>query len=174
MDNFEKDYMQMFVGIDLCLAQNLQFPTLTLIYSVIDSLAWITYGDKKNSFTSWVDEYMYKGKKLAATSLDLYSARCAILHRLTPDSRLTNEKKASIIAYAWGNDDSELLNQSIIYSNYQNLKVIHINDLYESLRLGILRFINSDNLKNKDCLKRINEHYGSLSRKNLENFNNLN
>ncbi|WP_373003854.1 hypothetical protein [Sulfurimonas sp.] len=173
MDNFEKDYIQMFDGIDLCLAQNLQFPTLTLIYSAIDSLAWIAYGDKKNSFTSWVDEYMYKEKKLVVTSLDLYSARCSIIHRLTPDSRLINEKKASTIAYAWGNADIELLEQSIIYSDYKDLKAIHINDLYESLRLGTLRFKNSDKLKNKDCVKRINEHYGNLSRKDLEKFNNL-
>ncbi len=35
MTNFEKNIQQMFKGIELCLNQKLQFPTLTLIYTII-------------------------------------------------------------------------------------------------------------------------------------------
>lgn len=45
MTNFERNIQQMFEGIDLCLEKNLQFPTLSLIYTIIDNLAYITYFD---------------------------------------------------------------------------------------------------------------------------------
>lgn len=45
MTNFEENIQQMFKGIDLCLREKLQFPTLSLIYTVIDNLAYIAYGD---------------------------------------------------------------------------------------------------------------------------------
>ncbi|MDP2893013.1 MAG: hypothetical protein Q8N78_01435 [Sulfurimonas sp.] len=173
MNNFEENYIQIFYGIELCLENKLQFPTLSLIYSTIDSLAWIAYGDigVGSGFKKWVDEYMFKEKKSNITPIDLYSARCAIIHTLTPNSRDSNKKQASVIAYAWGNEDVNILEKSIENSKYDNLKVIHINDLFENLKLGTLGFINSDHIKQKDCLNRMEEHYMEISKNDLENYN---
>ena len=174
MNNFEKNHMQMFIGIDLCLKQNLQFPTLSLIYSLIDSFSWITYGDipVETRYIKWIEEYMFKEKKLNVNAIDLYSARCAIIHTLTPNSNKSNNKKASVIAYAWGNKDVEILEKSITNSN-KNLKALHINDLYDSLVLGTTKFLASDILKDENCIKRMHEHYGAISKEDLINYNNL-
>lgn len=174
MNNFEKNHMQMFIGIDLCLKQNLQFPTLSLIYSLIDSFSWITYGDipVETRYIKWIEEYMFKEKKLNVNAIDLYSARCAIIHTLTPNSNKSNNKKTSIIAYAWGNKDIEILEKSIANSN-KDLKALHINDLYDCLVLGTTKFLASDILKDENCIKRINEHYRDISQENLEKYNNL-
>lgn len=175
MTNFEKTYIQMIYGIELCIKNNLQFPTLTLIYSVIDTLAYITYGDGVgeigNNFKKWVKEYMYQEKKLNVTPNDLYSARNAIIHTLTPYSRDTKKKNASVLGYAWGNADLRIGEKSIKISECENFKIIHINDLFESLKLGIDKFINSE--LDEKIKVRMNEHYTNLSSKILENYVNL-
>lgn len=174
MTNFEKNIEQMFKGIELCLNQKLQFPTLSLIYTVIDNLAYITYGNisVEKRYKEWITKYMFKEKKLNVTPMDLYSARCAILHTLTPNSRKTQEKKALVIAYVWGNDDVKILEQSILNSN-EKYKALHINDLYNSLISGTINFFNSEILKKEDCLKRMAEHYGKISKEDLINYNNF-
>jgi hypothetical protein len=172
MTNFEENIQQMFKGIDLCLREKLQFPILSLIYTVIDNLAYIAYGDigVEERYKKWIREYMYKEKKLNVTPMDLYSARCAILHTLTPYSKKTNEKKALVIAYIWGKEDVNILEQSILNSN-EKYKALHINDLYNSLISGTIKFLDSDILKKEDCLKRMAEHYGKISKENLINYN---
>ena len=174
MNNFEKNIQQMFEGIDLCLNQKLQFPTLALIYTLIDNFAYIAYGDisVEKRYKKWIIEYMFKEKRLNVTPMDLYSARCAILHTLTPNSQKSNDKQASVIAYAWGNKDVEILERSITNSN-KDLKALHINDLYDSLVLGTTKFLASDILKNENCIKRMSEHYGAISKEDLINYNNF-
>ena len=172
MTNFERNIQQMFEGIDLCLEKNLQFPTLSLIYTIIDNLAYITYGDisVEKRYKKWITEYMLKEKKLNVTPMDLYSARCAILHTLTPNSKKSNDKQAFVLAYAWGNKNVSILEKSISNSN-ENLKALHINDLYDSLKSGTKKFFKSDIFKKEDCLKRINEHYGEISEEALIHYN---
>ena len=174
MENFENNIQQMFKGIELCLNHKLQFPTLTLIYTVIDNLAYIAYGNisVEERYIKWIKEYMFKEKKLDVTPIDLYSARCAILHRLTPNSKKSDEKKASVIAYTWGDKNVEILKKSINNSK-QDLKALHINELYNSLISGKSIFFNSSILQNKDCLKRVSEHYGEILQKDLIEYNNL-
>jgi hypothetical protein len=174
MNNFERNIQQMFDGIDLCLKQKLQFPTLALIYTIIDNFAYTAYGDisVEKRYKKWIIEYMVKEKKLNVTPMDLYSARCAIIHTLTPNSKISNYKQASVIAYAWGNKDVEILEKSIINSSNKDLKALHINDLYDCLILGRTKFLASDILKDENCIKRMNEHYGTIAEENLINYNN--
>lgn len=163
MTNFENNYKQMLGGIRLCIELKLQFPALTLIYSMIDIFAYRCYGDigVKTRFIKWIEEYMYKEKNLNIEPIDLYSARCAILHTLTPKSQLIKDNKANVIVYAWGDADLQTIEECTKNID-NNLKAIHINDLYESLRLGILRFEKSD-MK----LARKDEDYAYIYRKKL-------
>jgi hypothetical protein len=46
-ENFARSFLQMFSAIDLCVKEDLVIPSLCLIYSGIDSIAWIAYGDMK-------------------------------------------------------------------------------------------------------------------------------
>ena len=175
MENFYKNYYQMFNGIELCINQKLQLPALTLIYSTIDSLSWIAYGDKEGNkvqFTKWVDEYLVNEKFLDVTSLDLYSARCAIIHTLTSNSKSSNKKEASILYYSWGDANKSLGQESIEKSGINKLKIIHINDLFESLKQGTLEFTKNNNL-NKNVLDRITQHYTNISKEELNKFINL-
>ena len=56
-------------------------------------------------------------------------------------------------------------------SENKELKALHINDLYNSLVKGTIKFFNSDILKEKECLKRMDEHYGKISKEILIKYN---
>jgi hypothetical protein len=80
-------------------------------------------------------------KPLACTSLDLYAARCGLLHTFTPDSKLRSEGKARYICYAWGTAAVQDMQRAIDLTNKSDKYVaIHVNDLYEAWQLGVLRF----------------------------------
>ncbi|OHD90648.1 hypothetical protein [Sulfuricurvum sp. RIFOXYD12_FULL_44_77] len=172
---FFKTYLEVFKGIELCLENNLPFPSLSLIYSSIDSLAWIAYGDigVKERFVKWVDEFMYTQKKLEPESIDLYSARCAMLHTLTPNSNLSKQNKAKIVAYTWGNADASMGNQVIDIMNDKTTVFVHVNDLFDALKLGVLNFINGDTFDD-ECLQRANQHFRNLSKDILNEYINMN
>jgi len=72
-------------GIDACIEKKLTAPALILIYSGIDTVGWIDSTDDyatRTSFINWVDAYLLKAKQLQCTALDLYAARCGLLHTL--------------------------------------------------------------------------------------------
>jgi len=166
--------MKTIRGIELCLENKLQLPALTLIYSSIDSLSWIAYEDKKVSkrFTKFIDNYMYKAKQLKPSSLDLYAARCSILHTLTPESDLSNNGKALQIAYAWGNASVNDLEVSINLSEFSGMTCLHINDLFESFKLGLLLFLEL-NSTNEKCLSRMSKHFTTLSKDTIQTYNKI-
>jgi hypothetical protein len=80
------------IAIDLCFQERLITPTLALLYSGIDTMAWLGVPDNRedvtgNDFTRWADHYLLPDSGLACTSLDLYSSRCGIVHSMTAESR---------------------------------------------------------------------------------------
>ena len=82
-DKFITNFLQTTKAIQLCIDNNLQMPTLILIYSTIDSLAYIAFEEQKVKlrYVQWIEKYMFINNKDLAN--DLYAARCAILHTQT-------------------------------------------------------------------------------------------
>ena len=170
--NFDKSYFELLEAINLCLEKNYIIPSLCLIYSGIDSIAWVAFGDieVKDRFVNFVEQYMYPVKRLNTSSLNLYAARCAILHTMTPNSKLSNNNKAVPLDYAWGKATIEELEKSNAIIKKGNMSCIHINDLVDSFRLGVGNFYE---IKGKDaaCQKRIKKHYARLSSDLIKNIN---
>jgi len=116
-------------------------PTLTLIFTLIDSFAWASSNKQSGTrkrFEDWVNEWLLPQKTLGVTSTDLYAARCGILHTLTSDSDLSNKAAARRIAYAWGNGEEDILRNVLDEVGAQEIASIHMEDLFESLRLAII------------------------------------
>ena len=91
----------------------------------------------------WVDGYLLQAKPLNCTALELYAARCGLLHTLSPDSGLSYEGKVRRICYAWGTGNVEKLRRAIEFACLSDSFVaIHVNELYEAWRLGMLRFVD--------------------------------
>jgi hypothetical protein len=150
MPLYYKSMMLFASGIDACIEKKLNTPALILIYSAIDTTGWLDSSEEfatKASFMKWVDAYLLKAKPLRCTSLDLYAARCGLLHTFTPDSQLSILRKARRIYYAWGTASIQDLQRTIDFTNKSEEYVaVHVNDLYEALQLGLIRF--SEELEN--------------------------
>lgn len=141
--DFYQNYKQNLDGISLCINSGLIFPAITLIYSSIDIMAWMAFGDIKveKRFTNWIDTWMYKERKLEATSIDLYAARCSILHTLSPDSTLSKNGKANIVVYAWGKADLDHYKEVSKYRGNRDQAFVHVDDLFAIFKEGIDSFL---------------------------------
>jgi hypothetical protein len=96
--------VEISAGVDLCLAQDLKTAALILLYSGIDIAGWMADQSKaivQERFTAWVDAYMSPTEALGCTALELYGARCGVVHTFAPRSRLYDQGKVRKILYAW-------------------------------------------------------------------------
>ena len=153
-----KNIMLLGSGIDACIEKKLSSPALILIYSGIDTVGWLDSSEDyatRTSFMKWVDAYLLKAKPLQCTSLELYAARCGLLHTFTPDSQVSSVGKARRIYYAWGTASVQDLQRTIDLTNKTGEYVaVHVNDLYEAWRLGVLQF-TEELEKNPDRISRV-------------------
>lgn len=125
--------------------QRLLYPSLILIYSGIDAVAALSAPAEKFSvesrFTSWVDRYLLSIKSLRARSIDLYAARCGLLHTLTSDAALIDKGRAVAVSYTWGNADPEILQGMIDRTIPGRTVAVRVRDLAAGFRLGMIRTI---------------------------------
>ena len=166
--DFYQNYKQNIDGISLCINSGQIFPAITLIYSSIDIMGWMAFGDiqVEKRFTNWIDTWMYKNRKLEATSNDLYAARCAILHTLSPDSTLSKKGKANIVVYAWGTADLNNYKEVAKHKGIHEQTFVHVNDLFAIFKEGIESFladVNSNSELQLAFNERIDMSYENIS-----------
>jgi hypothetical protein len=141
-----KNLMLLGGGIESCLEKKLTAPALILLYSGIDTAGWLDSTEQsatRDSFLKWVENYLLKAKPLACTPLELYAARCGLLHTMTPDSRLSLAGKARRICYAWGTASVQAMQRTIdLTDKSAEYVAVHVNELFEGWRLGLLAFSN--------------------------------
>ena len=102
---------KLFAGIDACLSLGLWEPTLILVYSGIDAMAWLDRPDGQADVTStdfcaWSNNYLLAPNQVL-TSEDLYGARCGLLHSHTGESRKHRELKIKKVFYHRKQGDDE-------------------------------------------------------------------
>src|SRR4051794_28242930 len=96
----------------LCLNTGLVLPCVALIYSAIDQLACLDRAPEhkdvqRDDFIKWVDTYLLPGSGLNCSAIDLYGARCGVLHSQSPQSRLSRLGEAKQLCYARGHTTRE-------------------------------------------------------------------
>jgi hypothetical protein len=126
-----------------CLNRQQILPCLVLLYSGIEIVAKMSSvpGEGTRSyFVAWVDKYVLSKGQFDATALDLYAARCGIVHAFSPDSDLYRDGKARRISYAWGSADAQKLKASIAALSY-DLVSVHLNELVHAFNIGLADFL---------------------------------
>jgi hypothetical protein len=165
-----KNYYEIFKAIDYCV-NNLQImPALILIYSSMDSISWLFCNEKgpsnRKRFVKWVTEWMLADGQLPCTGEELYKARCAILHTLTPDSHTNNKEPNRTISYAWGKAKVEDLTKAIKLLNYQDIVGIQLEELSRVFRVAFAACID-ETMKNPQkqhlFIEKANKHYANTS-----------
>jgi hypothetical protein len=166
--------MLLGAGIEVCIEKELNAPALILIYSAIDTIGWLDSVDDfatRTSFINWVNTYLLKAKTLKCSAIDLYSARCGLLHTFTAESRLSSEKKALRIFYAWGTGSVQYL-QRLIDSSHKSSEyvAVHVNDLYKGWQLGVKNFIEDlekDHERKSRVYKKAAKFFTELGKENV-------
>lgn len=123
--------------------------SLVIIYSTMDTCGLLDAPASQteatgDSFKDWVKKYVLTDPILEFNEVDLWGARCAVLHTFTSQSRLSNAGKARQLQYYTG-DKSEPHIQSFIaftksHENGAHLPV-HYGDLAEAVFAGMNAFI---------------------------------
>lgn len=91
-------------GLKLCFNQGLWLPVLVLLYSWIDSMAWLARDVKnkdvtRGDFLDWCEKYLLIPPDPVCSADDLYAARCGILHSGIAESKLMRDGKARPLWY---------------------------------------------------------------------------
>jgi hypothetical protein len=158
-NNLNKNLTNLVNAIELCIDNKLIMPALILLYSGIDVVGALEQtpntGTKAN-FTRWVDSYMLKASPLGCTAIELYGARCGILHTMAAESDLSRRGKARQITYAWGKAKAEDIRTAGKILNQTEILSIHVNELLDSFKRGLASYfkeINEDEVRRNLVLK---------------------
>lgn len=135
--------IDLLAAIRLCLTNHLRMPALTLIYCGIDFMAALGQlsegANSKDGFVHWADSNMDCQQRLGVSGIDLYAARCGIVHSYTMGLSLSKKGQACRILYAWGNVDVEEPAR-VLQSLGCPEKIIKIEVLFDAFSRGVEMF----------------------------------
>ena len=135
-------------------------PALVLLYSAIDIAAGLASeapnAAGKQPFVKWVNRYMAVHDRLGCTALDLYGARCGLVHGFGSASTLSQSGKAKQILYAQGASDAAKLREIAAFSKIDYV-VVHAANLLNTVRESVESFLD-DAYSDSKLLERINRN----------------
>jgi hypothetical protein len=141
------DYFQdRLCAIQLCFDQGAPEACLTLVYSGIDTFGFLgapagVSKATRTSFLTWADACLVGRLKDIqggpVTAMDLYAARCGILHTSTSESDLGNRGDAHEIFYRYREHQAIRL-PVLLRSDFISIEIEHLCSTFEE---GALLFI---------------------------------
>lgn len=145
---FETNIEELLIAIEGSLKSQLILPGLLLLYAGIDIMAWLNRPEshkevERSDFVGWADKYVLPGTELACSAIDLYAARCSLLHSYTAESGLSRRGDAKEIFYARGNGRAGDLQRVIDHGGTRSAVVVHVEHLFHAFRAGVGRFKES-------------------------------
>jgi hypothetical protein len=157
LSNFLKNNADMLDAADRCIELRQHLPSLVLMYSHIDTLAWAASKksgtDVRLNFESWANRWLLPHLTVHApdvTATDLYAARCGVLHTLTGKSGLSGKGHAREIAYAWGTGNVEVLREALNQAGRPGqIVALHYQELLRCLRSAVADFVASADQDNE-------------------------
>jgi hypothetical protein len=169
LDSLHTKFGELLAAMAVCFRLKLTTPTLILLYTGMDVGAWLAStnpGAKtKQRFLPWVKKYVLTHPSLDCSAIDLYAARCGVLHNLSPESDLSRGGKARQILYAWGDSEAADLRKMIERGEMQNIVAVQLESLIEHFRAGIKRFL--DDARSSPAVSK------ELQKKNLKVFRSM-
>ncbi|MCG5239215.1 hypothetical protein ACIU1J_00970 [Azospirillum doebereinerae] len=131
-------------AIALCLDNDLRTPALVLIYTGIDIMAALSRPalvkkTGKRQFIKWAEHHMGCQERIGVSGLDLYAARCGIVHTATAESSLSDDGNARRIFYSWGHRDKPEPTAGAEIPGRTDV-VVRIEDLADALCASVALF----------------------------------
>ena len=135
-------YNQIKRGIRVTLENDCYASAVMLIYSGVDAMAYLNLPDgeldvTRSDFEMWADEYIRFPCEEQVSGLELYGARCGMLHTHTIVSGLSRQRKVRQIGY---------MNKSVPEVRYnpavsKDLVMVSVEGLAEAFFAGVDRFL---------------------------------
>jgi hypothetical protein len=174
-DAFNQHVIDLIESIEDCLAKRRILPCLTLLYSGIDVIASLETNGRANreGFLEWVEKYLLKCGSFSCSAMDLYSARCGVVHTFTPESDLTRSGRARQIAYAWGTAKQQSFDKASSIMEWKNCVSIHMRDLidaFQTASANYLEEIKADPARLNRMEKAAGLWFDNLDAKKIEDF----
>lgn len=136
-------FEKMFEAADLCRERALDVPMLVLAYASLDTLAWAVSCEESNKvkqrFVLFCEKYVLPESNLQCTAIELYAARCSILHSLGWESDLSESRKARAFSYSFGNDDPRLAQEALNQVSPGEFITVKADDLLASIKAALGR-----------------------------------
>jgi hypothetical protein len=151
-------------------------PCLVLLYSAIDVAASLERSSGRgvgDRFQKWVDRYMLRNGSLSCSAVDLYAARCAVIHTYTPESDLSQTGKARVIAYAFGLAELEKLNNASTFAGQNRQINVHARVLIDAFYEGFgiyLKEIEADKTRLAEVQQSAGLWMVSMDPKVIDNY----
>lgn len=145
-DAIARNFGQIAAGIHTCFGQRLIAPSLILLYCSIDVAGWLWARQDSTPvarrFIEWTEKYLLPGSALKCRAVDLFGARCGLVHTLSASSDLSAAAKARKVIYAWGNSRVETLQEMTRFGDLQRSYVaVQLEDLIVAFGRGLDRFL---------------------------------
>jgi hypothetical protein len=137
-------------AIWLLYGKDLYGQLLIIIYSSIDTLGLLDAPPSQSttsgaSFKNWSKKYLLSDPNIEFSDIDLWAARCAVLHTFTSESNLSKSGKAKELQYYAGDKSSPELMQFVSATKSidggKHLPV-HFEDLIQAFISGFERFVH--------------------------------
>lgn len=148
-------------GISVAIDNGCYGSSVILIYAGIDAMAFLglpalrEYVTRKD-FVNWVDRYMKFNGEVQLLGVELYSARCGMLHTYSPFSELTREGKARVIGYV---DEASI--EVMIDNDVPDLVIVSIKALAQAFSRGVQAFVD-EIYANSTTTDTVSERLGSV------------
>jgi hypothetical protein len=176
MEKFYTHLMDLLEAIDDCASKRRILPCLTLLYSGMDVMASLNPSHKgemnQARFVRWVDRYLLPDSSIKCGALDIYAARCGVVHTFTPNSKLYRDGKARMIGYAYGTEKAEKLDKASVALGFQD-RSVHIGELIKAFRQAVakhLKDIESDGSLKKRFESATGMWFSHVDSKKMDDF----
>lgn len=143
LDGLSKNVEAVLRSVEDCLKNKRVLSSLVLLYTIIDVVSSLERGDDegtKAAFVRWVDQHLLPDAHIHCSALDLYAARCGILHSFSSESDLSRKKNVRPLIYAWGSADVSKLQKSADLLGRSDIAV-HIDDLLACFRKALAAYL---------------------------------
>lgn len=157
--SLEENIFNQFLAIDLCIEKNLLPPSLILIYSGIDALASLNLPKERErvkgiDYDKFCNDYLLPDSDLKCSAIDLYAAKCSILHKSTAVSDLSEQEKTPELFYHIGDisDIQEDYQKIIDEKHNRNAIIVNIDDLRKAFNKSYFSFTKEleENLEKRE------------------------
>lgn len=129
-------------GIEVLLERKCYGSVVILVYAGMEAMAYLNMPASqqdvtRRDFIAWAEKYIRFPCAEQLTGLDLYGARCSMLHSYSVVSELSRKKKCRMVGY---------MNRSVpeVFSNprvSKDLVMVSVEGLAEAFFKGVDRFI---------------------------------